>query len=146
MNEPELNKEFKNNSFKVPDGYFEAFDAKVLDRLNGKDHQLKGWSFYKRWGIAASILLVLGSGVFFYWNQPDSELDFSKVDISQSELQRFQNDVEMTEDEFIDLLNASAVDSCYRLEVISVSDNVARNPEINSIQEEFSPLEDEFEI
>ena len=109
MDNEDLNKDFKNNPFKVPENYFETFDSRVMDRLYKKQHKMGLWRNLKKWGIAASLFIAAGVGVYLYNNQTQAidVIDIASTNINAVELDKFQNDVEVSDDEFMELLKAS---------------------------------------
>lgn len=146
MEESELNNELKKNPFRMPEGYFESFDDKVLARLNKGKSSFSVWRNVKKWSIAAVVFLAAGLGVFVYNQRTPDTIDLANVAISETELLSFQEEVEVSDDEFMELLNTQAVDSIYHLEVLSVGNAAVEEEAIEWIDEEYSPLEDEIEI
>jgi hypothetical protein len=145
MDNEELNNAYKQNAFKVPENYFETFDDKVMARLYKKDKQVHTILAWKRWGIAASLFIVASATVFLYMNRSQAAVDIASATISDAELERFRNEAEVNEEEFLELLSTQAIDSIYQLEVVSVSNTTFSEEETETIEEEYSPL-DEIEI
>ncbi len=143
MENEDLNNEYKSrNAFKVPEDYFENFDASVLKRIQSQGSSMTVWHSITKWSIAASIIIVAGVGVFLYSHQIDDSIDISTASISDTELESYRSAVEVSDELFIELLSKQAVDSIYNAEIIAVSNNVPSNKEIENIEEEYSPLDD----
>ncbi len=146
MEESELNNELKKNPFSVPEGYFESFDTNVLARLNEGRPKFSVWRNAKKWSVAAAVFLAAGLGVFLYNQRASDTVDLATVTVSDTELESFQEEVEVSDDEFMELLNKQAVDSIYHMEVSTVSNNADEEEAIELMDDEYSPLEDEIEI
>lgn len=147
MAEEEFNSEWKASEYKVPEGYFDTFDDRVMQRIRAEERTMKVWKRVRQWSVAAGIFLA--SGLAFYWYGSSSGkggVDISKTELSEAELQRFENETEVSDDELVELVSARAIDSIYRAEVFIPNHADVSNAALESIEEEYSPLDDDIEI
>lgn len=63
----------RNNPFRVPEGYFEQFDARLMARLPKKEKKAKTVRLMPRlWRYAAAALIIAGVGTAIVWNRQTS--------------------------------------------------------------------------
>ncbi len=143
-NNDELNSEFKNNTFKVPDGYFEKLNNGITSQLYSSKSKLTFWKKNSKWLVAASILLVVSVGIFI--NSNKTEIPISYASITADEYTAFEENNELTDDELIDIVSTEAIDSLYQNEIKTIS--YFEEEEINSSDTltEYSLFEDEIQI
>lgn len=148
MENNDLNNEYKKNPFNVPNGYFEGFNQTVFDKI--QKEKSTPFSFWKRSAlkIAASVALIAGMSYFFY-NQRDNSNELTFESINEEELAQFENEIEISDDEFEEIINEEFIDSLYKVEFATIdtkSEEISAL-EIEELEEEYDPLdEDEIEI
>ncbi|MES2617241.1 MAG: hypothetical protein V4613_05145 [Bacteroidota bacterium] len=148
MENNELHPNFKKNPFKVPEGYFESFDKEVMNKIYHPKQSLGVWVNYKKWMVAAGVAMTIGLSALLYNNSNDSDFNLASTDVDSLELANYTNDVDVSEDEFMDIVDEEAVDSLYREEIILKVNtvNYSETEQIELLDEEYSPLDDEIEI
>jgi len=63
----------RNNPFRVPEGYFEQFDARLMARLPRTEKKAKEVRLMPRlWRYAAAVLIIVGVGSAIVWNRQSS--------------------------------------------------------------------------
>lgn len=63
----------RNNPFRVPEGYFEQFDARLMARLPRTEKKAKEVRLMPRlWRYAAAVLIIVGVGSAIIWNRQSS--------------------------------------------------------------------------
>ncbi len=147
MENKELNNEYKNNPFQVPDGYFEKFNSIVLEKI--KNEEKPAFNIWKKTSlkIAASLVLIAGFSYLIFNNKDNDNLTFDSI--NDEELAQYENEIEISDDEFEELINEETIDSIYKIEF---ANNEVKNTEISEtdieeLEEEYDPLEeDELEI
>ncbi len=147
MEKESLHEQFKHNGFKVPENYFEALEERVIKHLPKEDKR-RALPKWKHWSIAASLFIAAGLGAFYFMSRKDEVIDIATASISTSELEEYENNVEVSDDELADIVSLQLIDSLYQTRVISAkSKSREHQKEIESIEEEYSPLDDvEIEI
>lgn len=148
MENNELHPDFKKNPFTVPEGYFESFDKKVMDKIYPPKQSLGVWVNYKKWLVAAGVALAISFSILLYHGSGETNFDLASEDIDSLELATYTNDVDVSEDEFVDIVDEAGVDSLYKEEIIIKVNtvNYSETEQIELLDEEYSPLEDEIEI
>ncbi len=145
----ELDKKYQDNGFKVPEHYFEDFDHKVLERLREMQEKPKpGLRVWKKqaWLVAASMALISAIAYIAYQTAPvtnQEQLSFDNLD--PEELIAYENEIELSEDEFEDIIPAYTIDSLYNAEILPVSYEF-NEQDLQDIEEEYSALDEEIEI
>lgn len=109
---PFLKEAGKRMPYKVPEGYFEAFPGRIMDRIREQDLRPAKKGIYYTWiGKAAviAVLLIMGASVWFYMDSPvwRSMNSLSKVDIQSLPIEEI--DEELLLEELA--LNTTPVDS-----------------------------------
>ena len=146
MENNNLNNEYKKKPFNVPNGYFEGFNQTVFDKI--QKEKSTSFSFWKRPAlkIAASLALIAGMSYFLY-NQKDNSNVLTFDSINDEELAQYENEVDISDDEFEEIINEELVDSLYKLEFVNIESKNSEitELEIEELEEEYDPLE-EYEI
>lgn len=146
MSQEDLNSDLRKNKFTVPDNYFETYDARLMERIHRAKPANRFRVYLKRWTIAASIVILAVSGWLVFRNEPAEKVDIANISIDETELEDFQNDADVNEEEFMELLNEQALDTINNIEVMAVSNVTFTDREIQDISEEYTLLDDEVEI
>ncbi len=145
MNKEDFDSGMKHKGFKVPDGYFEHFEDKVVQKLPVK----KGGfmvPIMKKMSIAAALILASGLAVFFYNQNKSESFNIANARISESDYIEFQNTIDLNDDEFSEVVSTQFIDSLYKAEVLSVNLKSSQAiKEMEEIEAGYSPL-DEIEI
>ncbi len=146
----DLDQRYKKNGFKVPENYFEEFDDQLIERIKLQQPEARPvFSVWKKkaWLAAASVAILScityiayqGSGA-----QPNQEISFNNIDAD--ELIAYENEVELSEDEFEEMIPAYTIDSLYQAEILPAADMEFSNEDIQDLEDEFSALDEETEI
>ena len=62
--------EGRENPFRVPDGYFEQFTDRLMQKLPRQERKAKSVRLMPRlWKYAAAVVLIAGVGSVIYWNR-----------------------------------------------------------------------------
>lgn len=148
MEDNDLHPEYKQNPFTVPEGYFENFDNKVMDKIYRNNARPTMRVSYVKWLVAAGVALVAGIGVVLYNSGKSSGINLADETVDSMELVAYANETDINEEEFVEMVDETAVDSIYREEVILKVNavNYSESEQLESLQEEYTPLEDEIEI
>lgn len=148
MEDNDLHPEYKQNPFTVPEGYFENFDNKVMDKIYRNNARPAMRVSYVKWLVAAGVALVAGIGVVLYNSGKSSGINLADETVDSMELVAYANETDINEEEFVEMVDEAAVDSIYREEVILKVNavNYSESEQLESLQEEYTPLEDEIEI
>ncbi len=138
----ELDKAYKNNAFKVPDGYFDKLSQQVNSRLYpAKDK----WRIVigKALSVAASIVVIVSIGMLSYKSaQPENaEVSFNQLD--SMDIVNYTSSVDISDDELEEIVTEEAIDAIYKAEMVSdqnTNDNIPEE-EIEELEEEFNFLD-----
>jgi len=148
----ELDKKYKNNGFKIPDNYFEDFDQKVFAGIHQQNTeplpQLRFWKKKTIWMAAAGFALISGLSYIAYQTTPatttQQEISFDNLD--PNELMEYENDIELNEDEFEEIIPAYTIDSIYQDEFIPANALEFSPSDIQDLEEEYSALDESIDI
>lgn len=146
----ELDKKYKDNGFKVPEGYFDSFEERVLSRIKKEDTGKRMWISKSRvlWPVAAC--LVMAIGIVYVANRPSGEASLAVAmdNVDTVELAAYTEEVDLSEEEFEDIIPVYTVDSLYEAEIASADDigGGLSLLELQDVEEEYSPLDESLEI
>ncbi|NQW42905.1 MAG: hypothetical protein HQ463_05680 [Bacteroidetes bacterium] len=146
MENNDLNNEFKNNGFRLPENYFEQLNTKVIKNLYSENthSKLSFWKKNTKWLVAASIALIAGLGILINSNTTgNSEVSFASLSVE--ECNEYVNNEELTEEEFSEIISNEAVDSIYQMEIVAGSLKTDTET-IEDIDNEDVLFEDEIEL
>lgn len=144
-----LDPKYKKEEWDVPEGYFEGFEDKVLKRLEServpkfKVYIQKNLKYFA--AVAASLAIFIG--VYTSQNAHNNDdIHYSFKDLDSSELVAFENNVELSEDEFEELIPEATIDSIYRSEftVEPIEINGFSQDELEDLEAEFMPLDEDI--
>ena len=145
----DLDKRYKKGGFRVPEGYFEGFDEKVLERIRSGQTSppvfVSVWRKSRTWMVAASMAAILSIGYIAFRTAPvDTPDKISFDDLDSSELLAFEEEVELSEEEFEEIIPAYTIDSLYQAEIIPASYQDLNPEELRDLEEEFSALDEDI--
>jgi len=146
----DLDKRYKDNGFKVPEGYFESFEERVLSRIREeKPGKGRMWISKSRlwWPVAAC--LVMAIGIVYFVSRPSQEVSLAAAmdNVDTIELAAFTDEVDLNEDEFEEIMPVYTVDSLYQAEIASTDNGGDLSPlELQDVEEEFSPLDESIDM
>lgn len=134
----ELDKGYKNNGFKVPDGYFDELSHRVNMRLYPERNK---WQVVigKALRVAASVVIIVSIGMLSYKSaQPEKvEVSFSQLD--SMDIVNYTSSVDISDEELEEIVTEEAIDAIYKEEIVSDQTTNSNIPE-----EEIEELEEEF--
>ena len=145
----ELDPKYKKGEWEVPEGYFEGFEDKVLKRLeseNGPKFKVyiqKNLKYFA--AVAASLAIFIG--VYTSQNTKNSDdINYSFKDLDSAELVAYENNVELSEDEFEEFIPEATIDSLYQsaFSTEPIEINGFSQDELEDLEEEFLPLDEDI--
>lgn len=134
----ELDKSYKGNGFKVPEGYFEQLNIAVNDRLYPGSAKWKV-AIGRALSVAASVAVIISIGLLSYKSaQPESaEIGFNELD--SMDIVNYSSSVDISDEELEEIVSEEAIDAIYQTEIVTEQSNKSTIP-----QEEIDELEEEF--
>lgn len=131
----DLDKSYKSNGFKVPDGYFDQLSQTVNAKLYPSTAKLKVY-IGKALSIAASVAVMISIGLLSYKTaQPETiEVSFSQLD--SMDIVNYTSSVDISDDELEEIVTEEAVDAIYNAEIMR-----DQNTNNNIPEEEIEELE-----
>jgi hypothetical protein len=147
----EFDKKYRENGFKVPESYFDHFEDRVFERLKevkpGQTPVLSVWRRKTTWLAAAGLALICSiayittrtSGI-----SPTETVTFEQLD--PVELAQYENEIELSEDEFEEIIPAYTVDSLYQAEILQVNNTSFSQDELENLEEEYTALDEQIDI
>jgi hypothetical protein len=147
----EFDKKYRVNGFKTPESYFDHFEDKVLQRLKETKANpapvLSVWRKKTAWMAAAAIALICSIAYVVNYTSDNSGTDTIAFDqVDPVELAQYENEVELSEDEFEEIIPAYTVDSLYQAEILQASTNSFNQDELKDLEEEYTALDEEIDI
>ncbi|HEY1046447.1 MAG TPA: hypothetical protein VGF79_08405 [Bacteroidia bacterium] len=145
----ELDPKYRKGEWDVPEGYFEGFEDKVLKRLESekspkfKVYIQRNLKYFA--AVAASLAIFIG--VYTSQNKHNAEdSNFSFNDLDSSELVAFEDNVELSEEEFEEFIPEATIDSLYQSEFKIEQEviNGFSKDELEDLEEEFMPLDEDI--
>lgn len=122
MKDFNLNNEKINTGFKVPEGYFEQFESKMLSQLvvENEPKVISLWQRKRVWmtSVAAVLLVSIALPVYFSMNTTSSKVEDETIEsylAMQSSINNYEIAAQLTNEDFIALeenlaLNNDAVE------------------------------------
>lgn len=145
----ELDQQYKDNGFKVPDGYFDSFEERVLARIREEKNEKKMWASKSRawWPVAACLVMAIGIGYIANRPSPNVNLAAAMDNVDTVELAAYTDEVDLSEEEFEEIIPVYTVDSLYQAEIASTDNAGDLSPlELQDVEEEFSPLDEPIDM
>lgn len=147
----ELDQKYKDNGFRVPEGYFDSFEERVLSRIKKEERPGKRmWISKSRvlWPVAAC--LVMAIGIVYVANRPSQEVSLAAAldNVDTIELAAYTEEVDLSEEEFEEIIPVYVVDSLYKEDIVSKGNTGSElSPlELQDVEEEFSPLDESLDM
>lgn len=146
----DLDNKYKDNGFKVPDGYFDSFEERVLSGIREEKPEKRKMQVSKSrvwWPVAACLVMAIGIG--YLASRPSAEVNLAAAmdNVDTAELTAYTNEVDLSEDEFEDIIPVYTVDSLYQAEIASADNTGGLSPlELQDVEEEFSPLDESIDM
>lgn len=141
----DFDKPYKGKDFKVPEGYFNTLENRVIDQLYTK----KKFKVYvnRVIAIAASVVIVVGIGILSYQSNIKNTETISFNNLDSTDIASFQNTVEFSDEDIEELVSDYTIDSLYRADIkLEPIHNELNKQEISELEEEFEILDTDIDI
>jgi hypothetical protein len=147
----EFDKKYRKNGFKIPESYFDHFEDRVLERLDAihtkQAPALSVWRKKTTWIAAAGLALVCSIAYLASYTSGNPGIEAVTFDqLNAAELAQYENEVELSEDEFEEIIPAYTVDSLYKTEILQANNNGFSKDELKDLEEEYTALDEEIGI
>lgn len=138
----ELDEAYKNNGFKVPDGYFDELSYQVSSRLYPARSR---WRIVigKALSVAASIVVIISIGMMSYQSAQPEKADVSFSQLDSMDIVNYTSSVDISDEELEEIVTEEAIDAIYKAEIVSdqTSNSSIPEEEIEELEEEFNFLD-----
>jgi hypothetical protein len=147
----EFDKKYRKNGFKTPESYFDHFEDRVFERLKAINTKqaptLSVWRKKTTWMAAAGLALICSIAYIASYTSGSPGIEAVTFDqLDAAELAQYENEVELSEDEFEEIIPAYTVDSLYKAEILQASNNGFSKDELKDLEEEYTALDEEIGI